>query len=148
LHSADAGRPITLSPEAEQALLGYSWPGNVRELQNVIERAVVMSGAEVLTPEAFALEGVVPEPFEEAGQGDEEPDFARAAVSATAPSAAGAPAAAAPEDTGTLQECLDRAASERIKAALQSAGGNRVEAAAALGVDRTTLYRLMKRLGL
>ncbi|WP_425150745.1 helix-turn-helix domain-containing protein [Candidatus Binatus sp.] len=36
----------------------------------------------------------------------------------------------------------------RIKAALATAAGNRVDAAAALGVDRTTLYRLMKRLSL
>ena len=28
-----------------------SWPGNVRELENVIERSMVISGAEVLTPE-------------------------------------------------------------------------------------------------
>ncbi|MGC1679376.1 MAG: helix-turn-helix domain-containing protein, partial [Candidatus Binataceae bacterium] len=53
-----------------------------------------------------------------------------------------------PADTGTLQDCLDHAAAERIKAALAAVDGNRVEAASALGVDRTTLYRLMKRLGL
>jgi DNA-binding NtrC family response regulator len=52
------------------------------------------------------------------------------------------------EGEGTLQETLDRAATERIKAALANAGGNRVDAATALGVDRTTLYRLMKRLSL
>ena len=55
-YSADAGRPLTLSPAAEKALLAYPWQGNVRELENVIERAVVMSGAEVLTPDAFALD--------------------------------------------------------------------------------------------
>jgi len=54
-----------------------------------------------------------------------------------------------PEDEAdTLQATLDRAATVRIKAALDSAGGNRNDAATMLGVDRTTLYRLMKRLGL
>ena len=49
---------------------------------------------------------------------------------------------------GTLQACLDDAARLRIRAALQASGGRKAEAAAALGVERTTLYRLMKRLGL
>ena len=40
------------------------------------------------------------------------------------------------------------AATDRIKAALAATDGNRNDAATALGVDRTTLYRLMKRLGL
>ncbi len=51
-------------------------------------------------------------------------------------------------EQGTLQEALDRAAASRIRAALAAAGDQRQEAAKALGVDRTTLYRLMKKLGL
>jgi DNA-binding NtrC family response regulator len=49
---------------------------------------------------------------------------------------------------GTLQECLDVAAAARVRAALAAAGGERTAAARSLGVDRTTLYRLMRRLGL
>ncbi|MFN8642888.1 MAG: sigma-54 dependent transcriptional regulator [Candidatus Binatia bacterium] len=49
---------------------------------------------------------------------------------------------------GTLQDCLDRAAAERIRAALAAAGRNRAAAAQALGIERTTLYRMMKRLGI
>jgi DNA-binding NtrC family response regulator len=129
-HSADAGRPLTLSSEAEKSLLAYAWEGNVRELENVIERAVVMSGAEVLTPEAFAFEPFTPEPVEAAdGLADMyEPKPGRA--------------------NETLQECVDRAATLKIKAALDAAKGNRNDAATDLGVDRTTLYRMMKRLNL
>jgi DNA-binding NtrC family response regulator len=58
--------------------------------------------------------------------------------------AAGGP----PTADGTLQECLDVAAVARIRGALATAGGERTAAAKALGVDRTTLYRLMRRLGL
>jgi DNA-binding NtrC family response regulator len=38
----------TLSPDAENLLLGHRWPGNVRELKNVAERLVV-SGVEHVT---------------------------------------------------------------------------------------------------
>jgi transcriptional regulator with PAS, ATPase and Fis domain len=33
----------------------YHWPGNVRELQHAIERAVIMSDGDMLTPEDFIL---------------------------------------------------------------------------------------------
>ncbi len=140
-----------LSPEAEEALLAYSWPGNVRELENVIERAVVMSGQETLTPDAFA--------FDEDALEEDLVQVAGASRTASAASpqnsnhaqqpaqAAESQPAESPDD-GTLQAALDRAATVRIKAALGAADGNRVDAAAALGVDRTTLYRLMKRLSL
>ena len=56
---------------------------------------------------------------------------------------------AAPMATeGTLQEFLDRAAALRIRSAIDAAKGNRNAAATALGIDRTTLYRLMRRLGI
>ena len=45
--------PPELSPEAERALLEYPWPGNVRELRNAIERAVILTPGDRLTPEAF-----------------------------------------------------------------------------------------------
>jgi len=59
-----------------------------------------------------------------------------------------APGGAAATSDGTLQDALDAAAAARIRAALAAAGGERTAAARALGVDRTTLYRLMRRLGL
>jgi len=52
--------PITLSAEAEGALLMHGWPGNVRELENLISRSVVLSPRAVLRPSdlGFALDQI------------------------------------------------------------------------------------------
>src|SRR5579883_965284 len=39
-----------ISPEAQRLLMAYRWPGNVRELKNVIERALILSSGEELSP--------------------------------------------------------------------------------------------------
>lgn len=45
----------TISNEATRRLLDYAWPGNVRELQHAVERAVIMSENETITPHDFLL---------------------------------------------------------------------------------------------
>ena len=57
-------RVVGISPAASERLLKYHWPGNVRELKNVIERAVIMSGASLLTEEHL------PSPAPEAERSD------------------------------------------------------------------------------
>jgi len=44
-----------LSEDAQQRLLNYSWPGNVRELEGVIQRAIVLRDATVLTADDLEL---------------------------------------------------------------------------------------------
>ncbi|MDY0117206.1 MAG: sigma-54 dependent transcriptional regulator, partial [Sulfurimonadaceae bacterium] len=44
------------SKEAQEQLLAYSWPGNIRELLSVVERAVILSETDEITPEALFLE--------------------------------------------------------------------------------------------
>jgi DNA-binding NtrC family response regulator len=117
-HAREAGRQLVFSPDAEQALQAHSWPGNVRELENAVERAVVLARESAIVPEDLLLEAGMP----------------RRDVP--------------PSPDGSLQDVLDRAAAERIRTALEDAGGQRGEAARVLGIDRTTLYRMMKRLGL
>lgn len=45
-----------LSAEVAGLLSDYDWPGNIRELRNVLERAVILSGGEPLSPDEFSLE--------------------------------------------------------------------------------------------
>ena len=47
-----------------------------------------------------------------------------------------------------LAAFLDRAAAAHIQRVLDEVDGKRVEAARRLGIDRTTLYRLIKKHGL
>jgi DNA-binding NtrC family response regulator len=134
-----AERPLALSSAAEARLLAHPWPGNVRELENAIERAAILARGETLEPEDLLLEPAV----EKAGAVDL---GERSEARATAPSNTGAGPAS--NGSGTLQAAVDRATEERVRGALRETGGRRAEAARLLGVERTTLYRLMKRFGI
>src|SRR5262249_40310366 len=60
---ARLGRPrVALSREAMAAIRANDWPGNVRELENALERAVILSGAEVLLPKHLGLGAATPTP--------------------------------------------------------------------------------------
>lgn len=53
---SDPSHPVhEFSDDAMQKLLAYSWPGNVRELENIIECAVALSSAHVLTIDDLAF---------------------------------------------------------------------------------------------
>jgi len=110
-----------LSPEAMRALKAHHWPGNVRELQNVIERAVILSGdCAQLEPEHLGL-GVAAR-------------LDREVVISKTPGPAHA-AAPAPEDFPTLAE-LEK---QHILAALTHCKGNRTHAAKMLEISIRTL---------
>jgi transcriptional regulator with PAS, ATPase and Fis domain len=44
------------SEEAKKFMAQYHWPGNVRELKNVIERAMILTDQEVITPKQLPFE--------------------------------------------------------------------------------------------
>jgi two-component system, NtrC family, response regulator AtoC len=117
-----------IAPEAMDALRAYPWPGNVRELINVLEYAAVVGSGDTLE-----LEDLTPEL-----RGQEPPTTLHAAP-LHAPHEP--PAALAPIE----EEDPERA---RLVAALNQHGWRRVEAAEALGMSRSTLWRKMRELGL
>ena len=46
-----------LGADAARALVAYPWPGNVRELKSVVERAMMISDADEITPEDLLIDG-------------------------------------------------------------------------------------------
>jgi len=54
---ARLGRPACeLSDAATERLTAYGWPGNVRELENIVERAVILSGGQTIEPRHVQVE--------------------------------------------------------------------------------------------
>jgi transcriptional regulator with GAF, ATPase, and Fis domain len=57
IYSARLGKDIVHVPEAILDIVhGYHWPGNIRELQNFIERAIITSPGDTLSPRPGELE--------------------------------------------------------------------------------------------
>jgi len=56
-YAAENKKSFAGIPEAFHAqLLEYDWPGNIRELENAIQRAVLLSGGDTLSPDALPPE--------------------------------------------------------------------------------------------
>jgi len=53
--AADGSPGSRLSPAALEALCRHQFPGNIRELENILERAIALSGAEEILPEDLRL---------------------------------------------------------------------------------------------
>ena len=111
-----------ISPEALEILNHYSWPGNVRELENTIERAAVLSIHPIILPEDLPqkLLDSVPE---------KKLDDLRSKYPLIS------------EKLMSLKEVEKN----HILKVLQETKGNKKKAAEILGIDRTTLYRILEK---
>ncbi len=112
-----------LSPGALERLREYDWPGNVRELENMVERALILSGGGVLDEQHFLLNP-------------------RAAESLPKPSAAAPEGMKAPSPLSQAVEDLE---ARLIDEALAQAGGNKARAAALLDISERTLWYKLKK---
>jgi len=132
--SETCGRQIDgFDSTAMSALQSYSWPGNVRQLENVVERAVLLSRDEGLTMEDLPPE-ISGHSTSELGGG-----MTNTLPMQTLPDEI---------DGKTLREALEGPEREIILQALRLHHWNRASTADALDINRTTLYKKMKRLGL
>jgi len=106
-----------ISSEALDVLKRYAFPGNVRELKNIIERALIDSGTEMIEPRHLHL------------------------LPSVAVSIPPAKPSAKSEFVSSLPVNLAEAEDLLIQRALQETDGNIADAARMLGVHRTRIYR-------
>jgi DNA-binding NtrC family response regulator len=111
-----------ISKGALKLLMQYSWPGNVRELENFVERAVILTGGEILQPADFAM-----------GLG---------AASGTVEPIAGASLQEVSARAGRLAEI------DYIRRTLVGVGGNRQKAAELLKVTYKALQAKIEEYGI
>jgi len=124
--------PVRLDAAARARLGAYAWPGNVRELENVVSRAVLRAaagvqrgGAVVVAPHHLGRDfGAEAEP-ESVAMGDE--------GGGSAP---------------PLADRVDDFKRRAIRDAVAANGGNWAAAARALGLHRSNLHHLARRLGM
>jgi two-component system response regulator HydG len=107
------------SPRAMDLLMRHPWPGNIRELENVVERAVILSREDTITPAEFpgVLQSIDKEDYE--------------TMLELAP--------------GRSLKDVER---QMIIRTLTEAGGNRTHAAEILGISRRTLQLKLKEYGI
>lgn len=69
MYSQKYRKPVkTLAPNTIKRLQKYKWPGNIRELQHAIERSIIMSDNNMLSPEDFFFLNQAPEANDEAAE--------------------------------------------------------------------------------
>ena len=113
-----------ISSEAMEILKGYDYPGNVRELENILERAIILTAGEVISPTALP-EGLHPSKDR---QGNKFPIVST--------------------DWREAREFVIRTFEEQfVQEALKATEGNVTTAAQRSGLERQSFQRLMQRYG-
>ncbi|PAS92196.1 MAG: sigma-54-dependent Fis family transcriptional regulator [Candidatus Dactylopiibacterium carminicum] len=107
--------PPRLTEEALDALMQYAWPGNVRELENRVQRMVIM------THDAVIDTGQLPPPLQAPGARQ------KSALDYFTP------------------RSLDEIEAYFIRKTLRETNGDRALSAEILGIDKSTLWRKLKR---
>ena len=107
-----------LSEDARRVLLLHDYPGNVRELENILEHAFVLCRSGLIDVDCLPAELI--------------DAYGRKPVT----------------PSSTEDNPIGRAEAEAIRKVLNRHGGNRLLAARELGIDRSTLWRKIRKYGL
>ncbi len=119
MYSAQHNREkLGFTDEAMECMERYSWPGNIREIENVIERATLLSKGKFIGP-------------------DDLPEATRRE-----------PKQLESYKPTSLKKALAGPEKDIIRGALEANHWNRQATAAALQINRTTLFKKMKHYGL
>ena len=110
-------RPPGISERVMEILLNYNYPGNVRELENILEHALIVSQEDAIQ------KNHLPEYLQQR-------DAHRKSL---------------PDDNGKYAARADSGERDSILAMLRRHNWHRVKTARSLGMDRTTLWRKMKK---
>jgi len=111
---------IELTENAMKKIQEYHWPGNVRELKNLIERMVIMAEGKTIDLDQLPTE-------------ISQPAFEVAKAFA---------------DHKTLRDVRDNVETEYIKYCMEKFDGNVAKLAEVLQIERTYLYKKLKKMGL
>jgi len=107
-----------ISQEVLKLLEDYTWPGNVRELENIIERATLFETSQNITRDS--LPHALTMPSSVSGIKSSSKDI----------------------------KSLEQLSKKHIIKVLETTNQNKTQASKLLGIDRSTLWRIMKRLGM
>ena len=111
------------SSDAMKLLLNYYWPGNVRELRNIVRRAVLLTESDYIPADLIFTNDIKKSQSE---------------IDLTGELKKGV----------SFEDITKRVEKDLVKNAIEQAGGNKVQAAKILQINRKALYRKIKRLGL
>lgn len=159
----NSGREVeAFDRQAIERMQAYEWPGNVRELENVVERAVLLTRDRVMT-----VADLPPQiqsgqtQFSSASSMDSSPwgGVAPRPGLVVGPLGSGIPVPTSVVNSGgshaqgvagqqSLRDALEEPERRIILETLRQHDWNRAATADCLQINRTTLYKKMKRLGL
>ena len=111
-------RHVGVSASALEILLNYNYPGNVRELENILEHALIICQDDTIYP-SHLPDYIQDQQFRDVKGRD---------------------------PLGKSETTLDGLERDRLLQALKKHGWHRRKTAKELGIDRTTLWRKMKKL--